>query len=110
METSLREQDKSHEGQVQALSSIRGEIQKDLKNIASETWKSNETSFLSLANEVFLKHKEVASVEVVAKAKAVGALITPIAEMLASLSATPLSPCNENRLRSMEEASMGAKF
>ena len=65
-------------------SSIRGEIEKNFKNIATDTLKANEQSFLTLANEVFEKHKEASSTDLETEAKAVDELVAPIVEMLNS--------------------------
>jgi DNA recombination protein RmuC len=84
LETSLSEQEKTHQDKIEILIELRGEIEKNFKNIASDSLKANESSFLNLANEVFQKHKEAAATEVESKAKTVDALVAPIVQMLNS--------------------------
>jgi DNA recombination protein RmuC len=82
LETKLAEQELSHRGKVEALTAIRGEIEKDLKNIASDSLRDNQTSFLQFANEVLNKHKDGAAADLEARQKAVEALVSPIHEAL----------------------------
>ena len=74
-ETRLSEQDRSHREKIDALTAIRGEIEKDLKNIATDSLRANQSAFLDLANQVFDKHKEGASTQL-------NALVSPINETL----------------------------
>jgi DNA recombination protein RmuC len=74
-ETKLVEQGEGHREKIAAVTAIRDEIDKNLRNITSETLRSNQSAFLELANEVFGKHKEGASAEL-------NALVSPIRETL----------------------------
>ena len=69
------EQDQGHREKIEALTAIRGGIEKDLKNIAADSLRENQSAFLQLANEVFDKHKQGASTEL-------NALVSPIHETL----------------------------
>jgi DNA recombination protein RmuC len=73
--TKLAEQEKAHLEKIEAVTSIRGEIERSLKNITSESLRGNQAMFLELANEVFDKHKAGASAEL-------NALVSPIRETL----------------------------
>ena len=81
-ETKLAEQEQAHREKVDALTAIRGEIEKDLKNIAADSLRANQASFLELANEVLDKHKEGAAADLDARRQAVEALVTPVREAL----------------------------
>jgi DNA recombination protein RmuC len=82
LETQLAEQEQSHRHQVEALTAIRGEIEKDLKNIASDSLRANQATFLELANEVLEKHKDGAVADLDARRVAVEALVSPVREAL----------------------------
>ncbi|MBV8121819.1 MAG: DNA recombination protein RmuC [Alphaproteobacteria bacterium] len=71
----LAEQERAHTEKVEALTAIRGEIDNNLRTIASEALRGNQSSFFNLANEVFDKHKAGASAEL-------AALVSPIRETL----------------------------
>jgi len=62
-ETKLTEQEHGSRERLDALTAIRGGIEKDLKNIAADSLRENQSAFLQLANEVFDKHKQGASAE-----------------------------------------------
>jgi DNA recombination protein RmuC len=72
----------SFEEKVAALTALRGEIEKEIKNLASEALKGNQTSFLNLANQVFEKHRETAAGDLEQRKKAIEALLTPMATTL----------------------------
>lgn len=69
------EQEESHREKMAAVASIRDDIEKSLKTIASESLRGSQATFLELANEVFDKHKSGASAELTA-------LVLPIRETL----------------------------
>jgi DNA recombination protein RmuC len=71
----LAEQAEAHREKLEAVTSIRQEIETSLKNITSESLRGTQASFLELANEVFDKHKAGASAEL-------QALVSPIRETL----------------------------
>jgi DNA recombination protein RmuC len=83
LETKLVEHAKSHDETVTALTAVRGEIEKDLKNIAADTLRQNQESFLNLANEAFAKHKEGATADLDARGKAIEQLLAPVRDTLA---------------------------
>jgi len=82
LETRLVEQEQSHQQKLAALTAIRGEIEKDLKNIASDSLRANQDSFLQLANAVLDKHKEGAVADLGSRQKEIEALVSPIRESL----------------------------
>jgi len=71
----LTEQEQAHREKVEAVTSIREDIDQRLKTITNESLRSNQSAFLELANEVFDKHKVRASDELTA-------LVAPIRETL----------------------------
>ena len=79
---SLKNQAEAHESKTEALTTIRGEIEKDLKNLASDALKLNQTSFLEMANQVLDKHKEVASGDLEKRQEAIKNLLQPISSTL----------------------------
>ena len=82
LQTQLYEQAQAHLEKIEMLAQLRGEIEKDLKNITADALRSNQGAFLQLANEVFEKHKTGAGVELDARKKEVEAIITPLRESL----------------------------
>lgn len=79
---SLKNQAETHDSKIETLTAIRGEIEKDLKNLASDALKSNQTSFLEMANQVLDKHKEVASGDLEKRQDAIKNLLQPISSTL----------------------------
>ena len=84
LRTSLAEQSQAHQEKLAALTEVRGEIEKDLKNITSDALRANQGAFLELANQVFEKHKSGADAGLEARQKAVEALVAPLHETLQS--------------------------
>jgi DNA recombination protein RmuC len=82
LRTAIDEREKAHTKQIEALTAGRDEIHNNLKVIAADSLKDNQTSFLRLANEVFEKHKEGAASELGERQTAFGALLEPITVML----------------------------
>ncbi len=78
----LDEQEQGHHEKIEALTAIRGEIERDLKNIANDSLRTNQTTFLELANQVLEKQKEGAEANLDARKIAVEALIAPIRDAL----------------------------
>jgi DNA recombination protein RmuC len=78
LQSKLTEQEQGHLAKIAALTAVRGEIEKDLKNIANDSLRANQTTFLELANEVLGKHREGAEADLDARKIAVEALISPI--------------------------------
>jgi DNA recombination protein RmuC len=82
LQTQLQEQAQAHAEKIAVLTEVRGEIEKDLKNITADALRANQGTFLQLANEVFEKHKTGADAELEAREKAVAALVNPLRETL----------------------------
>ena len=82
LQTQLYEQAQAHAEKVAVLTEVRGEIEKDLKNITADAMRANQGTFLQLANEVFDKHKTGADAEMEARQKAVESLVGPLRETL----------------------------
>jgi DNA recombination protein RmuC len=82
LRTQLQEQALAHSEKIAVLTEVRGEIEKDLKNITADALRANQGTFLELANEVFEKHKAGAAVDLEARQKAVQALVAPLQEAL----------------------------
>ena len=59
----LEEVERAHKEKIDSLERVRGDIDKELKALAQQALKENQTSFLGLANEVFDKHRERVDVE-----------------------------------------------
>jgi DNA recombination protein RmuC len=72
----------AHAEKIAVLTEVRGEIEKDLKNITADALRANQGTFLQLANQVFEKHKAGAEAELEAREKAVQSLVGPIQETL----------------------------
>ena len=84
LQTQLREQAEAHNERIAVLTKVRGEIERDLKNIAADALRANQGTFLQLANEVFEKHKTGAEADLDARQKAVKELVAPLLETLQS--------------------------
>jgi DNA recombination protein RmuC len=80
--TELREQQEAHTQRVEALTKVRGEIERELKTIAADALRANQGTFLQLANEVFEKHKAGAEAELDARRQAVNELVGPLLQSL----------------------------
>jgi DNA recombination protein RmuC len=65
-----------------ALTALRGEIEKEIKNLAGEALRGNQDSFLKLANEVFEKHTRTNAGDVEQKKQAIEALLAPMAKTM----------------------------
>jgi DNA recombination protein RmuC len=72
----------AHEQRFGDLTRLRGDMEKDFKSLASAALGESRQSFLSLADEVFKKHRAEANADVEARRKAVEELIRPIGEGL----------------------------
>ena len=82
LEVKLTEQEQGHREKIEVLTVIRGEIEKDLKNIANDSLRANQTTFLELANQVLERHKEGAEADLDARKVAVEALVVPIRDAI----------------------------
>jgi DNA recombination protein RmuC len=72
----------AHAEKVAALTEIRGEIGKDLKNIAADALRANQGTFIEIANELFGKHRAGAEEDLEARQRAVEALVAPLRDAL----------------------------
>jgi DNA recombination protein RmuC len=84
IEVTAKEQAQAHQEKLAALTEVRGEIEKDLKNITADALRANQGAFLELANQVFEKHKTGADAGLEARQKAVEAMVGPLHETLQS--------------------------
>jgi DNA recombination protein RmuC len=82
LETRLAEQEQAHCEKIATLTELRGEIEREMKNIASESLRGNQTTFLQLANEVFDRHREGAAAELESRRKEVEGLVSPMHDTL----------------------------
>jgi DNA recombination protein RmuC len=64
------------------LTRLRGEMEKDFKNLANAALGESRDTFLALAGEVFGKHRAETNAEIEARRKAVEELVRPIGENL----------------------------
>jgi DNA recombination protein RmuC len=64
------------------MTTLRGEMEKDFKNLATTALGESRQSFLTLADEVFKKHRAETTADVEARRKAVEQLVAPIGETL----------------------------
>jgi len=78
IETERTKDREMHEAQIAALATLRGEIEKEMKALASEALKGNQSSFLALAEQVFEKHKQSAAGDLEQRQKAIETLLAPI--------------------------------
>jgi DNA recombination protein RmuC len=72
----------AHEQRVADLLRLRGEMERDFRDLAQSALGENRQSFLTLANEVFAKHRAETGADVEARRKAVEDLVRPIGETL----------------------------
>ena len=82
LEARLLEQSQGHAEKLALLTQVRGEIEKDLKSIATDALRANQGSFVELANEILEKHKVGAAADLTARQKAVENLVAPLRETL----------------------------
>ena len=82
LETASAAEDRSHADKLSTLTSLRGEIEKDLREIATAALKGNEASFLLLAGQAFETHKQAAASLLEQKEQAIANLMNPVAATL----------------------------
>jgi DNA recombination protein RmuC len=82
LQTQIEQQALAHAEKVAALTEIRCEIGRDLKNIAADALRDNQGTFLEIANELFGRHRAGAGEDLEARQKAVEALVGPLREAL----------------------------
>jgi DNA recombination protein RmuC len=84
LDARLREQSQGHAEKLALLAQVRGEIEKDLKNIAADALRANQGSLVELANEVLGKHRLGADADLAARQQAVETLVAPLKDTLQS--------------------------
>jgi DNA recombination protein RmuC len=67
---------------VAELTTLRGEIELKMQALATDALKGNQQSFLTLAEQVFARHKQTAAETLEQRQKAIEALVTPIQQSL----------------------------
>ena len=72
----------AHANNVAALTTLRGEIEGRMQEIATAALKGNEESFLRLAQEAFKNDKAAAAALLEQKEQAIASLVNPMAESL----------------------------
>lgn len=80
----MQEQAQAHQDKVAALTDVKSGIETGLKGLVADVLKTNQGTFLELANQAFEKHKVGADAELEARQKAVADLIGPLKETLTS--------------------------
>jgi DNA recombination protein RmuC len=68
--------------QIETLTQLRQEMLKDFQVLASQALKTNESSFLKLANETFEKHKIATVADVEQRKEAISTILKPVADTL----------------------------
>ena len=74
----LEEVERAHKEKIDSLERVRGDIEKELKALAQQALKENQSSFLGLANEVFDKHRKLADGDLEERQKAIKTMIGPM--------------------------------
>jgi DNA recombination protein RmuC len=64
------------------LTALRGEIETKMQALAADALKGNQQSFLTLAEQVFARHKQTATDSMEQRQKAIEALVMPIQQSL----------------------------
>lgn len=82
LEAEKAKERQTFEEKAAALTALRGEIEKEIKNLAGEALKGNQASFLALANEVFEKHRQTATGDLEQRRKAIESMLAPMATTL----------------------------
>jgi DNA recombination protein RmuC len=80
--TAVAEQ-RAHEREIAGLTELRAEIETKMQALAAEALQNNQSSFLTLANEVLDKHRKGAETSLGEGQKAMAALLAPLAATLA---------------------------
>ncbi|HUI34100.1 MAG TPA: DNA recombination protein RmuC [Stellaceae bacterium] len=72
----------AHEARIAALTTLRGDFEQTMKNLAADALQQSQESFLGLANEVFDKHHKGAAATLDQRQKDIAALLAPIGKTL----------------------------
>ncbi|HEX3862532.1 MAG TPA: DNA recombination protein RmuC [Stellaceae bacterium] len=71
-------EDRIQQRELAAMAALRGDIETKLQAVAAEALRGSQQSFLSLAAEVFDKHRQAATTLLGEKEKSIEALLAPI--------------------------------
>jgi len=82
LEAARQGEQEAHTGQLAAITSLRGAIEKEMHAIASAALKGNEASFLLLAGQAFETHQQAAANLLKEKEQAIANLVNPVASAL----------------------------
>ncbi len=82
LETERAKDRQAHEEKLAALTTLRGDMEKEMKTLAAEALQGNQASFLLLAEQVLEKHKQMAAGDLEQRHKAIESLLTPITATL----------------------------
>ena len=82
LSTQVREQARAHQEKIDALTDVKSGIETGLKGLVADVLKTNQGTFLELANQAFEKHKVGADADLEARQKAVAELVSPLQETL----------------------------
>lgn len=77
-----KEQEKSHAEKIEALTSLKSDIEKELKAITGVALKENQTTFLDLAKSVFAEQQKAAGKEFGNHTEKLEAQLNPVKETL----------------------------
>ena len=80
----LHEQAQASQEKIAALTEVKSGIETGLKGLVADVLKTNQGTFLELANQAFEKHQVGAAAALEARQKAVADLVNPLQETLAS--------------------------
>ena len=83
LKTKLEAQQVQFAQQAKTLGDLRGELEKEMKLLAQQALQSNQQNFITMANQVFEKHRTAASGELAQKKDSIAALLKPLGETVA---------------------------
>src|SRR4051812_34554540 len=81
-ETRAESAKNAHDKEVADLAALRDDIEAKLKALAADALRDSNQSFLSLAGEVFAKHRQAAETILGEKEKAIQGLLAPVSASL----------------------------
>jgi DNA recombination protein RmuC len=82
LETEHVKDRQAQEEKIAVLTTLRGDMEKEMTALAGEALQSNQASFLLLAEQVLEKHKQRATGDLEQRHKAIESLLAPIAATL----------------------------
>jgi DNA recombination protein RmuC len=85
LQVKMDEQAIAHAERIALLGEVRGEIERHLKTTADDALRTNQGTFLQLANEMFQHHQSSATADLEARQKAIETLVGPLRETLQAL-------------------------